>query len=85
MISTRYENTMAGVHSEPAPQADVRARFVAAAPPGTPAMTYTARVSAPAGLPPPIMFRRGLSTANRLQPVAGFQFSRAEAITDRRP
>ncbi len=65
---------------KPAVQADVRARFVPAASPGTPPMTYTARVSAPAGLPPPVMFRRGISTANRLQPVAGFQFSRTERM-----
>jgi VWFA-related protein len=63
---------------KPAAQADVRARFVAAASPGTPPMTYTARVVAPRGLAAPMLFRRGPATGNRLQPVAGFQFSRSE-------
>lgn len=59
-------------------QADVRARFVPAESPGAVPMTYTARVTAPARLANPVMFRRGPTTGNRLQPVAGFQFSRSE-------
>ncbi len=64
--------------TKPLAQADVRARFVAAESPGTPAMTYTARVSAPTGLADPVLFRRGPTTGNRLVPVAGFVFSRSE-------
>ncbi len=64
--------------SKPLAQADVRARFVAAESPGTPAMTYTARVKAPTGLADPVLFRRGPTTGNRLVPVAGFVFSRSE-------
>jgi hypothetical protein len=64
---------------ERAAAVDVRARFVPAEPPAIP-MTSTARVTAPAGLPAPLFYRRGLSTGNRLQPAAGFQFSRSERI-----
>jgi hypothetical protein len=64
--------------SKPLPQVDVRARFVAAESPGTPAMTYTARVNAPTGLADPVLFRRGPTTGNRLLPVAGFVFNRSE-------
>ena len=63
---------------KPSGQADVRARFSPISAGVTIPMTYTARVSAPAGLTPPVMFRRGPTTGNRLQPVAGFQFSRSE-------
>jgi VWFA-related protein len=59
-------------------QADVRARFVPGSSGVTIPMTYTARVGAPGGLTPPVIFRRGPTTGNRLQPVAGFQFSRSE-------
>ena len=58
--------------------ADVRARFTPTSSPL--AMTYTARVKAPSGLADPVMFRRGQATGNRLQPVAGFVFTRAERV-----
>ena len=61
-----------------AAQADVRARFVPAGAAATLPMTYTARVSAPSGLPPALLFRRGSATGNRPLPVAGFQFNRTE-------
>jgi hypothetical protein len=37
-------------------------------------------VSAPAGLPEPLIFRRGLSTANRLQPAANLVFARSDRV-----
>lgn len=61
-------------------QADVRARLVPTDAGGTPPLTYTLHISAPAGLPEPLLFRRGLSTGNRVQPAANFQFSRAERL-----
>jgi VWFA-related protein len=66
--------------STPLSQADVRARFTPVGPPGTLPFTYAARVNAPAGLPEPLMFRRGLSTANRLQPAASVQFARSDRL-----
>jgi VWFA-related protein len=63
---------------KPQAQADVRARFTPTDAAGSPPLTYTARVKAPAGLANPVMFRRGPTTGNRLQPVAGFQFARSE-------
>jgi hypothetical protein len=38
------------------------------------------KVSADPGAIQPLMFRRGLSTGNRLQPAAGFEFSRTERV-----
>ncbi|MGB2716583.1 MAG: VWA domain-containing protein [Vicinamibacterales bacterium] len=59
---------------------DVRARFTPVGPPGTLPFTYTTRVTAPTGLPEPLMFRRGVSTANRLQPAASAQFARSDRL-----
>jgi VWFA-related protein len=39
-----------------------------------------AKVDAAAGALQPLLFRRGPSTGNRLQPVAGFQFSRTDRL-----
>ena len=66
--------------SKPLAQADVRARFVPTGPAGTLPFTYTATVAATRGLPEPLIFRRGLSTANRLQPAANLQFSRSDRV-----
>lgn len=66
--------------SKPLSRADVRARFVPTGPPGALPYTYTARVAAPAGLPEPLMYRRGLSTANRQQPAANLQFARSDRV-----
>jgi VWFA-related protein len=65
---------------KPLTQADVRARFALLEPPGTPPLSYTARVVLPAGLGEPLMFRRGPSSGNRQLPVAGFQFSRTDRM-----
>ena len=59
-------------------QADVRARFTPVSSPL--GMTSTARVKPAGGLAEPIMYRRGQGTGNRLQPVAGFLFTRAERV-----
>jgi VWFA-related protein len=61
-------------------QADVRARIVAAQSAGTPPLTDAVRIAASAGLPQALMFRRGPATGNRLEPTAGFQFSRSERV-----
>lgn len=61
-------------------QADVRARVVPTESSGTPPLTYTLHLAAPAGLPEPLLFRRGLSTGNRLQPAADFRFARADRL-----
>jgi VWFA-related protein len=66
--------------SKPLSQADVRARFVPNGPSGTLPFSYSATVSAPAGLPEPLIFRRGLSTANRLQPAANLVFARSDRV-----
>lgn len=66
--------------SSPLSQADVRARFSPVGPAGTLPFSYTTRVAAAAGLPEPLMFRRGLSTANRLQPAASVQFARSDRL-----
>jgi hypothetical protein len=65
---------------KPLAQADVRARFVPLNSPGTPPLTYTLKIVAPTGLPAPLLYRRGQATGNRLQPVAGFQFTRNERL-----
>ena len=66
--------------SKPLPQADVRARFVPVGPAGTIPYSYSTRLAAPQALPEPLVFRRGLSTANRLQPAANLQFSRSDRM-----
>ena len=59
----------------PAPQAEVRGRFVR---PDSPLpLSFTTRVTA---VPRPLLFRRGSSTGNRLVPAANFQFSRTERV-----
>jgi hypothetical protein len=63
---------------KPQAQADVRARFVATG--GVIPWTYSVHVSPPPGLPGPLLFRRGLTTGNRLVPAANFQFSRSERL-----
>jgi VWFA-related protein len=66
--------------SKPLARADVRARFVPVGPEATLPFAYTTSVSAPAGLPEPLIFRRGLSTANRLQPAANLVFARSDRV-----
>jgi VWFA-related protein len=61
-------------------RADVRARFVPAGPAGTLPYSYSTTVSAPSGLPEPVIFRRGLSTANRQQPAANLVFARSDRV-----
>ena len=46
---------------------------------GTP-VSDVVKVSADPGAIQPLLFRRGLSTGNRLQPAAGFEFSRTERV-----
>ena len=59
----------------PAPQAEVRGRFVR---PDSPIpLSFTTRITA---VPRPLLFRRGASTGNRLVPAANFQFSRTERL-----
>ena len=61
------------------PQIDVRARLTSADSAASPFMD-TMRVDAdPAGLQP-LMFRRGVTTGNRLVPAADFRFSRTERV-----
>ncbi|HJR61330.1 MAG TPA: hypothetical protein VJ813_18100, partial [Vicinamibacterales bacterium] len=55
---------------------DVRVRI--AQPPGLPPLTDMIRVDAGAGLAHPLLFRRGPSTGNRVEPVAEPSFSRTE-------
>ena len=57
---------------------DLRGRLTSSDPTETP-FAETIRLDVSAGaLPQPLLFRRGPSTGNRLQPVAGFQFSRID-------
>jgi VWFA-related protein len=57
---------------------DVRIRLAAAGPdPGT---TDLLRIEAGAGLPHPVLFRRGPSTGNRLEPVGDPVYSRTERL-----
>ena len=56
---------------------DVRVRI---APPGEIPFTDTASVGVVSGLPLPLMFRRGPSTANRYEPAGQPQFSRTERV-----
>ena len=57
---------------------DVRGRLSSPDPSVTP-FAETIRLDlSPGALPQPLLFRRGPSTANRLQPAADFQFSRSE-------
>ena len=46
---------------------------------GTPVMD-AAKLALDPALQQPLLFRRGLSTGNRLQPAAGFQFSRTDRL-----
>jgi len=57
---------------------DIRARMTPAAG-GTPLMD-AAKLDLDTALQQPLLFRRGLSTGNRLQPAAGFQFSRTDRL-----
>jgi hypothetical protein len=63
---------------KPAAQADIRARFTPTA--SSMGMTSTAHVKVPPALAPPVMYRRSQATGNRLQPVAGFLFTRTERV-----
>jgi VWFA-related protein len=57
---------------------EIRARLTPAAG-GTP-LSDAAKVDLDPALLEPLLFRRGLSTGNRLQPAAGFQFSRTDRL-----
>jgi hypothetical protein len=57
---------------------DVRAR-AAPAPPAIP-LADAVRLDVGAEPPQPLLFRRGPSTGNRLQPAADFRFSRTERV-----
>jgi VWFA-related protein len=57
---------------------DIRVRMTPAAG-GTPVMDV-AKLDLNPALQQPLLFRRGLSTGNRLQPAAGFQFSRTDRL-----
>jgi hypothetical protein len=57
---------------------DVRARATAAAG-GTP-LSETLKLDIPSTGPQPLLYRRGLSTGNRVQPAADFRFSRTERL-----
>jgi hypothetical protein len=46
---------------------------------GTP-LQDVAKLDLDPALQQPLLFRRGLSTGNRLQPAAGFQFSRTDRL-----
>ena len=57
---------------------DIRARMTPAGG-GTP-LQDVAKLDLDPALQQPLLFRRGLSTGNRLQPAAGFQFSRTDRL-----
>ena len=57
---------------------DIRVRMTPAAG-GTP-LQDVAKLDLDPALQQPLLFRRGLSTGNRLQPAAGFQFSRTDRL-----
>ena len=59
---------------------DVRARVTAAAGGSEIPLTDGAKIDAALTSIQPLLFRRGPSTGNRLQPVAGFQFSRTDRL-----
>lgn len=62
----------------PAEPIDVRVRLAAAG--GEPGATDVLRIDAGEGLPHPVLFRRGPSTGNRLEPVGEPLFSRTDRI-----
>jgi VWFA-related protein len=57
---------------------DVRARLTPAT--GGAPIADAAKLDLDPALAQPLLFRRGLSTGNRLQPAAGFQFSRTDRL-----
>ena len=57
---------------------DIRARLTPAAG-GTP-LQDVVKLDLDPALQQPLLFRRGMSTGNRLQPAAGFQFSRTDRL-----
>jgi VWFA-related protein len=57
---------------------DIRVRMTPAA--GGPPVMDAAKLDLDPALQQPLLFRRGLSTGNRLQPAAGFQFSRTDRL-----
>src|SRR6185436_3051968 len=57
---------------------DVRARLTPSA--GGIPISDVAKLDLDPALAQPLLFRRGLSTGNRLQPAAGFQFSRTDRL-----
>jgi VWFA-related protein len=57
---------------------DLRARLTSAG--GDAPLSDAAKIDVQARSMQPLLFRRGLSTGNRLQPVAGFQFSRTDRL-----
>ena len=57
---------------------DIRARITPASG-GTP-LQDVAKLDLDPALQQPLLFRRGMSTGNRLQPAAGFQFSRTDRL-----
>jgi VWFA-related protein len=57
---------------------DVRARLTPSG--GGSAIADAAKLDLDPALAQPLLFRRGLSTGNRLQPAAGFQFSRTDRL-----
>jgi len=60
---------------------DVRARVTPAGAGGAEIpLADAAKIEPQAAAVQPLLFRRGLSTGNRLQPVAGFQFSRTDRL-----
>ena len=66
--------------ARPVSQPEVRARFVSNGPEGAIPYTYTVRPAAGGGWPGALVYRRGLSTANRLQPAANLQFARSDRV-----
>jgi VWFA-related protein len=59
---------------------DVRARLTPATGTIDIPLTDGAKIEAPPTSAQPLLFRRGLSTGNRMQPVAAFQFSRTDRL-----
>jgi VWFA-related protein len=58
---------------------EVRARLTGTDP-AAPRLADTVRPNATPGAGPPLVFRRGPTTGNRVQPAANFQFSRSERV-----
>jgi VWFA-related protein len=59
---------------------DVRARLTPAGGGAEIPLADATKIEMQPGSLQPLLFRRGLSTGNRLQPVAGFQFSRTDRL-----